>query len=82
MIREWKDSIIFEFDNGYRVSFKYVRSISVAVPTRVNPEVIGPNNEYLTSNFIETNKLYNSDELSTLLEIVRNLDKNQEINIL
>ena len=32
--------------------------------------------------FIETNKLYNSDELSTLLEIVRNLDKNQEINIL
>jgi len=82
MIREWKDSIIFEFDNGYRVSFKYARSFSVAVPTRVNPEVIGPNNEYLTSNFIETNKRYNSDELSALLEIVRNLDKNQEINIL
>jgi len=82
MIRQWKDSIIFEFDNGYRVSFKYTQSISVAVPMRVNPEVMGPNNEYLTSNFIELNKKYNSDELSVLLEIVRNLDKNQEINIL
>ena len=82
MIREWNDSIIFEFDNGYRVSFKYVRSHSVAVPTRVKPEVIGPKNQYLTSNFVEINKAYNSNELSKLLEVVRNLDKNQEINIL
>ncbi len=82
MVREWKDSIVFEFSNGYRVSFKYVRSQSIAVPTRVNPEVIGPNNEYLTSNFIELGKRYNSDELTVLLDLVRNLDKNEEINIL
>ena len=82
MIREWKDSIIFEFDNGYRVSFKYIRSHSVAVPIRVKPEVIGPKNQYLTSNFVEINKTYSSNELSKLLEVVRNLDKNQEINIL
>jgi hypothetical protein len=82
MIREWKDSIIFEFDNGYRVSFKYTRSVSVAVPIRVKPEVIGPKNQYLTTNFVEIGKTYNSDELSKLLDIVRNIDKNQEINIL
>ena len=49
MIREWNDSIIFEFDNGYRVSFKYVSSHSVAVPTRVKPEVIGPKDQYPVS---------------------------------
>lgn len=82
MIREWKDSIIFEFENGYKVSFKYVSGKSIAVPTRIKPEVVGPDNHIVTSRFLSMTDRINADEFVLILGKVKALNKNEELDIL
>jgi|SaaInl6LU_22_DNA_1037377.scaffolds.fasta_scaffold00472_17 hypothetical protein len=84
MIKEWKEDIIFEFDNGYRVRIPYVKSTNLAIPTKPVFDVLGPNDEYLTPNF--TNKKYlkgvTADELITILSKIKDLEPNRQFDIL
>jgi len=84
MIREWKNNIIFEFENGYRVKLPYIPSTNIAVPIRVKCDVLGPNNEYLTPNILKEkyNISLGANEIVDILAKVKNITPNENLNIL
>lgn len=84
MIKEWNKSLVFQFDNGYKVRIPYIKSLTLPVPTRSKIDVLGPNDEYLTPNFL-TDKFgsgLDADEITTILARVKNIDPNEDFNIL
>lgn len=84
MIKEWKDSILFEFENGYKVRIPYVKSVSMPVPVKPKIDVMGPNNEYLTPNFLGNQYGINLDanDIVDILARVKSIDKNENLDIL
>lgn len=84
MIKEWKNNIIFQFDNGYRVRIPYIKSMTLPVPSRSKIDILGPNDEYLTPNFL--NEKYgnglSADEIIPILAKVQSIKKGEDINIL
>ena len=84
MIKEWKNSVLFQFDNGYRVRIPYVKSLTIPVPTKSKIDVLGPNDEYLSPNFL--NEKYgiglDADEITDILAKVKSINPNEEFNIL
>lgn len=84
MIKEWKYNFIFEFRNGYRVRIPYVKSTSIPIPTKPKFDVLGPNDEYLTPNFMNEKygKNLDADDIIDILAKVKNIDPNEDINIL
>lgn len=84
MIKEWKNSVLFQFDNGYRVRIPYVKSLTIPVPTKSKIDILGPNDEYLSPNFL--NEKYgiglDADEITDILAKVKSINPNEEFNIL
>jgi len=84
MIKEWKGVLIYEFENGYRVSVPYIKSIKFAIGNTPIVDVLGPNNEYLTSNFLPEghgNGL-TADEIADLIYRVKSIKVGEIVDIL
>jgi len=84
MVQEWKNDIVFVFENGCRVRIPYVKSMSRPIPTRPIFDVLGPNDEYLTPNFLNKDygKHLKADDIVEIMNKVKNLDPNEDINIM
>lgn len=84
MVKEWNNEFIIEFENGYKVVLPFIKGLTRAVPTKSKINVIGPNGEYLTTNFLKENhgRGLSGDDIVTILATVKSLEKNQNLDIL
>jgi hypothetical protein len=84
MVKEWNNEIVMEFENGFKVVIPFVKGMTRPITVKPKIDVVGPNGEYLTGNFISENfgKGLSADDIVSILAKVKELNKTEPLDIL